>query len=152
MSATDTDARGSGLGRSVLEAMGDALGVPAEDDLDLSDGEWLLEAIRCNRTQNRRRAVGGRLFVTTERLAFRPHTFDDGLAGRAVTLDLDDVDRVTTEPSRRSLRRFLAAPLDALFGGGLRPRLRVETADRAELFVVSDPTATAERIESARRS
>lgn len=152
MPATDTDAGGSGPGRSVLEAYGDALGTPAADDLDLADGERLLEAIRCNRTQNRRRAVGGRLFVTTDRLVFRLHTFDDALAGRSVTLSYDDLDRVTTEPHRRSVRRFLAAPLDALFGGGLRTRLRVEAGDRAELFVVSDPAGTAERIDSARRS
>ncbi len=128
------------------------LGMPDETDLATRDGETIRHSETGNRTQNRRRAVGGRLWVTDRRLVFRPHDFDDGLAGKGRDVPLDDVETVDTEPSSLDPVRFVQRPLDALFGGGLRTRLRVETVDgETDLFVVSDPEAAAEEIRSARR-
>jgi len=127
------------------------LGMPDEEALATREEETVRHSETCNRTQNRRRAVGGRLWVTDRRLVFRPHDFDDSLAGRSLAVSLDEIATVGTEPSSLHPRRFLRRPLDALFGGGLRTRLRVETVDgETDLLVVSDPEATGEAIRAAR--
>lgn len=134
----------------LLDRVLDGLGMPAADDLDAAEGEALLHTETANRTQNRRRAVGGRLYLTDRRLLFRPHGFDARLSGERREIPLSEADGVDTRPPTRSPLRALRRPLDTLFGGGLRTRLRVETADGdRDLFVVSDPEATAERIRTA---
>ncbi len=137
---------------SALDVLMKLLGEPTQDEFELREGEQLRFESRANHTQNRRRAVGGKLFVTDRRLGFVPHSFDNSLRGKHVDLDLTSIDAVTTEPNRRSLRGVLGGPLDALFGGGLRTRLRVETTGgEAELFVIDDVESVVEILEDARR-
>lgn len=141
---------GSGSESRVLSGLLSALGMPDETDLATREEETIRHSETCNRTQNRRRAVGGRLWVTERRLVFRPHAFDDSLAGRAREVPLDDIETVDTFAAYRDPARILRHPLDALFGGGLRTRLRVETADgETDLFVVSDPAATGDEVRAA---
>ena len=137
---------------SPLDAFVKLLGEPSRKDFDLGDDEELRFEARANRTQNRRRAVGGKLFVTDRRVGFRPHSFDDTLGGKHVDAPLEAVETVATEPARRSLGAILRSPLEALFGGGLRARLCIETDDRdAELFLVDDIETAIDVIEDARR-
>lgn len=143
-----TDSGGGGTVRSLLDR---ALGMPDRSDLERHDEEELVSVTPCNRTQNRRRAVGGKLFVTTQRLCFLPHSFDAELKGEATEIPLDEIDRVTTDPPFDDVVDRLRRPLDTLFGGGLRTRLRIATTDgETELFVVSDVHSAIEEIESVR--
>lgn len=135
----------------VASALASLFGQPSTDDLELEDGEDLRAVVPANRTQNRRRAVGGTLFLTTGRLVFLPHDFDAALSGDGREVALEAVGDVGVEPPVRSVRGFLAAPLATLFGGGLTDRLRVEVDDGGvELFVCGDPAALADRIEDVR--
>ena len=83
--------------------------------------EW---AVRANRSQGNR-AVGGRLFLTSERLVFVPNRLDDVLGGESWSRSRQDVDDVAVEP--RGLN-----PLS----GALRRRLRIVFPDGVEFFVV----------------
>lgn len=122
-------------------------GLPAPEDVDLDEGEELRISLAANRTQNGRRAVGGKLFVTSNRLAFRPHDFDAALCGRSATVPLSDVASVGVEPATRDVATALRNPLATLFGGALTDRLRIETTDgREELFVVGDERGLVDRI------
>ncbi len=137
---------------SALDVFMRLLGEPSRDEFDLDDDEAVRFEARANHTQNRRRAVGGKLFVTDRRVGFRPHSFDDTLGGKHVDAPLEAIETVTTEPARRSLGAILRSPLEALFGGGLRARLRIETDDGdAELFFVDDIETAIDVIEDARR-
>jgi len=137
---------------SALDVFMRLLGEPSRDEFDLDDDEAVRFEARANHTQNRRRAVGGKLFVTDRRVGFRPHSFDDTLGGKHVDAPLEAVETVATEPARRSLGAILRSPLEALFGGGLRARLRIETDDGdAELFLVDDIETAIDVIEDARR-
>ncbi|SNZ04895.1 hypothetical protein SAMN06269185_0714 [Natronoarchaeum philippinense] len=136
---------------SALDLFMKLLGEPSRDDLDRSDTEAVQFDERANHTQNRRRAVGGKLFVTDRRVVFVPHTFDDVLGGAHVDVPLDAVETVTTEPADRSPGAIVRQPLDTLFGGSLRTRLRIETADGdAELFLVDDIENAIDVIDGAR--
>jgi len=135
---------------AALDAFMKLLGEPSSEEFELRDDEELRFEERANHTQNRRRAVGGKLFVTDRRLGFVPHSFDDALAGNHVDVPLDAVETVTAEPTRRSPGAILRSPLETLFGGGLRVRLRIETADgEVELFVVDEVESVIEKIEAA---
>jgi hypothetical protein len=95
----------------------------------LEPGESVTWSRRANRFQGSR-GVGGRLVLTDRRLVFSPHRFDAALAGSVWQAAFDQVSSVGIEP-RGSAHK-------ALFGGGLRKRLRVRTGDGGEeLFVVN---------------
>ncbi|MFF0544723.1 hypothetical protein ACWEVD_12350 [Nocardia thailandica] len=79
-----------------------------------------------NRTQGKR-AVGGRLYLTSRRLLFTPNRLDAATGGRRWEVPLEQV---------RGLGR--ENPDGGLFSGGLRTRLRVDTDTGAELFVVGE--------------
>jgi hypothetical protein len=80
-----------------------------------------------NRTQSSGRAVGGRLFLTQQRLVFEPGRFDAAFGGAAWQAPLIAIRAVGSQ-----------APGGQTFGGGLRTRLRLDLADGGvELFVVN---------------
>lgn len=92
----------------------------------LQQGETELWSVPANRSLARR-AVGGALTATNQRLMFRPHRFDRATGAGVWSIALDEIAAVGVEPRTWN-------PLD----GGLRKRLRVELpGGAAELFVVS---------------
>jgi hypothetical protein len=108
--------------------------------LAMNSGEMLVESIRANRMEGLR-AVGGRLYLTDQRLVFRPHAFDAATGGSAWESPLRAVALADIAP-RGSDRSFAA----------LRRRLRITTADGAEVFVVNHVSEVATRIEKARQA
>ena len=104
---------------------------------DLQVGERVEWATRANRSQGNR-AVGGRLFLTNERLVFAPHRFDDVLGGESWSRRRQDVEDVAVEPSG-------VHP----FSGALRPRLRIVFLDAVELFVVPRVADVVQRLKAA---
>ena len=100
-------------------------------------GELVEWAVRANRSQGNR-AVGGRLFLTSERLVFVANRFDDTLGGGAWSRSRQDVDDVAVEP--RGLHPF---------SGALRPRLRIVFPDGVELFVVPRVAEVVQRLKAA---
>lgn len=103
---------------------------PWVDDPDLLPGEHVVWCRSANREQGSLRQVGGKLFLTRQRLLFAPNEFDDATGGNAWDCPLGDIAAVGVEP------RQLAMP----FPGGaatLRRRLRVDLrSGDFELFVV----------------
>ncbi len=101
----------------------------------MADESW-----RANYTTSGFRAVGGKLTLSGGRLEFRPHGLDRALAGRGFQTDVGAISSVGREG--RTLN-----PLS----GGMRTRLRIETADgQVALFVVNKLDQVIERIEAAR--
>jgi hypothetical protein len=121
--------------------------MPGPSDLSLRDGESVAETWLCNHAANRRIARGGRLYLTDRRLAFRPHALDTRLGANSLDIWRGDIQRVTVEPGD-SLRTVITRPLDSLLAGGLRSRLRVETEQRTERFMMSDPDAVSRAVET----
>lgn len=96
----------------------------------LHDGE-IPEWRRAANRQQRRRAVGGRLLLTSERLIFTSNRLDRLTGGSDWSVDRDDVTAVD-----------VAAPTleNGPFSGGLRSRLRLTLiGGTEELFVVRSP-------------
>ena len=90
-----------------------------------------------NRVQGRR-ALGGRLYLTNERLLFNPHLFDAMTGRRAWAVDLSDVTVIGKE--ERDPRRL----------SKLRPVLRIETsAGERELFVINRLEEVTARLRTA---
>ena len=104
------------------------------DEPALEPGEQVLERWSANRTQGWR-AVGGRLFVTTTHLRFRPNVVDRNTAGRSWDAPRSAV-AGTGLADRDPVRGFLA--------GGLRRRLEITLSDgTVERFVVNGAEAKA---------
>jgi hypothetical protein len=103
-------------------------------DPHLAHDEAFVASYPANRTQGKR-AVGGGLHFTTQRLLFSPNLIDAGLGGKAWECAHADVTAAGVEPGRFSLLE--------LFSGALAKRLRVEIGERAEFFVIRDPQARA---------
>lgn len=119
--------------------MGDRLGSKWLTPCELLPEEQVLWSCLANRTQNRWRAVGGKLFVTNQRLVFLPHFFDAALKGDKWVADRSDVTSVGTVP-----------PAGGAFSGGLRERVAVQVKDGStSLFVVNDPRDTAQKLHEA---
>jgi hypothetical protein len=94
-----------------------------------------------NRTQNSGRAVGGRLFLTDERILFEPHRLDARTGGKPWGAALTAIVRVGTESADGNP-----------FSGGLRTRLRLDLSDgNAEFFVVNHMDSLREVIETGIR-
>jgi len=97
----------------------------------LRDGEQWVAHHAANRTQGRR-AVGGGLHFTTQRLLFSPNVIDSKLGGQRWECALGEIETLGVEPGKFRIME--------LFSGGLAARLRVELTDgRKELFVISAP-------------
>jgi hypothetical protein len=107
-------------------------------------GSPLLEGVEklrwkraANHTQGNR-AVGGRLFMTNQRLIFQPNRLDAATKGLQWSVRLRDVQSVGKED--RDMNPF---------SGGLRNRLRVHDAHGSELFVVRHLDEVIELLETA---
>jgi hypothetical protein len=103
--------------------------------IDRRENEATVFTIATNRLQGSR-AVGGRLTLTSQRLAFTPHRLE--FRAQSWTSDLSEVRRARTEPKGTGV-----------FDGTLRVRLAVETTQAIEFFVVKDPAAVSGEINAA---
>jgi hypothetical protein len=99
------------------------------------EAESVVWSIKANRTQGKR-AVGGKLFITTERVLFSPHLVDAALGGKRAAIELSSLIAVERQPKGG----------DRL-AGGLRDRLRL-VIDGApdELFVVNQLDVAIQRL------
>ena len=77
-------------------------------------GETEVWSCLANRTQNSWRAVGGKLFLTNQRMMFCPHHFDHFFGGQKWVVSLEDIEGFGEEP-----------PNLEPFSGGLRTRLKI---------------------------
>ncbi len=98
--------------------------VPAPD---LQPQETVLATINANRTQGRR-AVGGRLFLTTTHLRFVAHRFDRMLGGRDLAILRREISSASVADR---------SGVGDVFAGGTRRRLQVDARGSVELFVVN---------------
>lgn len=100
---------------------------------ELSDGESWVAHYAANRTQGKR-AVGGGLHYTTQRLLFAPNAIDSRLGGKRWECALADIEGLGVEPGKFRITE--------LFSGGIAARLRVELrGNHRELFVIASPEA-----------
>lgn len=109
------------------------------DWLELTPGEMVLKSSFANRTEGPI-AAGGRLVLTDRRLVHGTHRAEKALSGtQNWELALPDV--AAADLAARTLNPF---------DGGLRKRLRVRTAQGAEiLFVVNGAAAWAAAVGAA---
>ena len=106
----------------------------------LRQGESVEESVFANRVQGGR-AIGGKLFITNDRLLFVPHRIDKLLGGEVVAIEL-----------ARTASIEAAVPDGSFFTGGHRRRLEVRNREgRAEMFVVNHVDAVAQRIDAIRQ-
>lgn len=102
----------------------------------LSGAEQATWKSAANRAQ-RGRSVGGRLYLTNERLIFEPNRLDAATKGRPWSTLLDAIQCVATE-----------SPDGNVVSGGLRTRLRLDLVDgTTELFVVNDLESVVQTID-----
>ena len=91
-------------------------------------GEEVVWSQGANRMQGSR-AVGGKLFLSNERILFSPNRIDALTGGKRWFAELKNVTEVGVEPKRSGR--------SARLGVGLRDRLRIVAGADDELFVVS---------------
>jgi hypothetical protein len=106
--------------------------------IELQQGETLVTSFRANRTQGKR-AVGGSLHLTSQRVVFRPHIIDRATGGETWEAPLSAVTAVTVAPKGGSA-----------FDGSLRDRLAISTNLETSLFVVNKLPAVIATIDQAR--
>lgn len=103
---------------------------------NLSSTEHVVESWLANRVQSPWRAVGGKLWLTNERLLFVPNNVEQHLGGDGWECPIGDV----------SAARTVDRQLAQVFSGGLRSRLELTTQRSIELFVVKNPDAVARQL------
>ena len=107
----------------------------------LNEAEFIALAYPANHTQNSWRAVGGKLFITNQRVLFLPNKIDNSLGGEPVEFYLHDIETVFLKEGQLSLNE--------LFSGGLVDRLGLRMRDGQEhLFVVEKVTTKRGELES----
>lgn len=105
----------------------------------IMEGETVLWSRFANRTQSEYRAVGGKLFLTNQRLLFSPHFIDHLTGGEKWSVDLVSIQTIDKQPEGGDL-----------FGGGLRDRLRISLHNGGvELFVVNDLDSVIEYLQAS---
>lgn len=108
----------------------------------MSSEERVLKEINANYTQEENRAVGGKLTITNESVQFSPHKIDELTGGEKLQIPVDKIANVGVE------KKFNRGLKDALKGGGLRDRLRIElVGGEEELFVVSNVNEVVEDVQ-----
>jgi hypothetical protein len=107
--------------------------------IEMQPGESLITSFRANRTQGKR-AVGGSLHLTSQRVVFRPHIFDRATGGETWEAPLNTVIDVAVAPKGGG----------SAFDGSLRDRLAVSTQSETSLFVVNKLPDVIGRINEAR--
>lgn len=110
----------------------------------LGEGEELIVKYPTNYFYRDSRPLGGRLYLTDQRLVFLPHFLDALLGGDRTSIDLDDIAEVREEtPDDRPEGRSRRVP----------PRLQVDTRDgESHLFVIDGIEAAIERVNEQRGS
>jgi hypothetical protein len=103
-------------------------------ELDLRPGEVVTRTVGANRSQGRR-AVGGKVHVTNQRVAFVPHGFDKSLGGELWEVPLGQVVSIDVGPRGKNW-----------FDGSIRRRLRIITSTSTEYFVVNRVAAVASEL------
>ena len=97
---------------------------------DLHPDEKFVSSYPANRTQGKR-AVGGGLHLTTQRILFCPKAIDVRLGGHPWECPLTEISAIGVQPGRFSLLE--------LFSGVRVERLRVDLGERVEYFVIKNP-------------
>lgn len=119
--------------------MGNKIGSWWLAEVDALSGEQVGWDCLANRQQDGWRAVGGKLYLTNQRIIFCPHFLERVLGGKKWSTPLDDITDATTE-----------APDGEPLSGGLRPRLALLLQDGSrELFVVNNLNETVPRLQRA---
>lgn len=98
------------------------------------DGESVREAFPANHLRRDERPLGGKLYLTSERVVFAPHLLDAWFGGTSWAVDLAGILVVESAPSETSSRP---------------DRLRIETEDGFEVFVVHDHETARAAIDEA---
>ncbi len=109
----------------------------------LRTGETVRWSAAANRMQSEKRAVGGRLSLTQDRLLFEPNRLDAITGGRPWKTTLSDIAKISIEPSKHTLAIGAAA-------AKLRRRLRLDMVNSdVELFVINHVNDAVETLTSA---
>jgi hypothetical protein len=106
--------------------------MPLVEPPELDEGESVIVEFRANRSQGWR-AVGGKVWVTTSHVRFRPHALDGATGGRSFDCEHGQIEAVDVAPVS-----LLAGP-----PGWLRRRMRIRLVEgRDELYLASRVDAT----------
>lgn len=95
---------------------------------ELLESEEIILAYPANMTQKDWRAVGGKLFITNQRIIFTINVIDDKLGGKSFAKAREDVDYIFIKERKLSFTE--------LFSGGLVNRLGLKLKDNSEIFFV----------------
>jgi len=99
------------------------------DSQEALPGEEVTWSRSANRMQGSR-GVGGKLFLTEQRILFSPNRVDGLTGGKPWSVEISSVSEVGVEPK--------GSGKQSKMGGGLRDRLRIRTGHGGEeLFVVN---------------
>jgi hypothetical protein len=93
---------------------------------------------RANHITSAARAVGGKLLVDGDTIAFRPHRFDAALAAHPWSAPLAEI-VVSVAPRK---------PLSHAFGAGLRRQLCLTAGGEEHYFIINRVDRVAEEIEA----
>ena len=96
----------------------------------LDECESLLFEVPANCTQGKR-AVGGKLFGTTQRLIFVPNRMDGRLGGRIVIIPRDEISSVA--------KADVTWAITEIFSGAHVPRMSVLARDGTQYMFVVNP-------------
>ena len=111
------------------------------NEVQLFDGEKIIFSCPSNHTQGKR-AVGGKLFVTNQRIAFIPNRLDANMGGMALEVPVSEITSIGTDKPHFTITE--------IFSGAWRTRLAIHSSDRApQYFVVNDPAVIASKIKTA---
>ena len=111
------------------------------NQIDLLDGEEVVLSYPSNHSQGKR-AVGGKLFLTNQRVAFAPNRFDANQGGLAFDIPLSRITSIATDSPR--------IRLSEIYSGALRTRLAIHGGiDQVNFFVVSHPDIVVSQITMA---
>ena len=95
---------------------------------ELLESEEIILAYPANMTQKDWRAVGGKLFITNQRIIFTTNVIDDKLEDKSFAKAREDVDYIFIKERKLSFTE--------LFSGGLVNRLGLKLKDNSEIFFV----------------
>ena len=91
---------------------------------ELLESEEIILAYPANMTQKDWRAVGGKLFITNQRIIFTTNVIDDKLGGKSFSRAREDVDYIFIKERKLSFSE--------LFSGGLINRLGLKLKDNSD--------------------
>lgn len=112
---------------------------------NLRPGEEILWRRNANYEQTALRYLGGKLFLTDQRLIFLPHGLDEATGGRSWACELTDISAIGVEPAQ------LPVPFFGL-AARMRRRLRIEMqSGQNEFFVVNRVNEAVQRIQGAKQ-